>query len=650
MTARGTLTPPGDATKKHEGHGHVQARPLVALGALGVVFGDLGTSPLYAMSTLFTMDDGIVKATPSDVYGVISMIFWSITVVISIKYVVFILRADNEGEGGVLALAALVRRHARPGTKRSSLVMLLGVVGASLFYGDSVITPAVSVLSAIEGLSVPAPELAQYVVPLAMTVITLLFLGQRLGTHFVGRFFGPVMVVWFVSIGALGLEGIINDPAILKALLPTYAALFIVQDPLIAFIAMGAVVLSITGAEALYADMGHFGASAIRRAWFGLAMPALLLNYMGQGALVLDHPEAASDSFFLLAPSWAQLPMVILATLATVIASQAVISGAFSVSRQAERLGYLPRLTVRHTSERSEGQIYVPSVNWILYGGVMILLVVFPASEKLATAYGLAVTGTFLITTALFLVFAQAAWHWSPRMLLLVGIPLVWLEGTYFVANLAKLFHGGWLPLLIATLVGVTMLTWQRGRIIVTNRRLEMEGPISDFVDWVKKEHVDHVAGTAVFLHPTKLTAPLALRENAEFNHVLHKEVFIVTATPQDVPHVPAEDRIRMDPLGDPYDHITHLELHFGFSDDQDVPEALREAQRQGIPIDPDRAFYFISRITIHRGSAPPNGKVSMSGWRKRLFIGLSHNAANPAEYFRLPAERTVVMGAQIHI
>ncbi|QQS01956.1 MAG: KUP/HAK/KT family potassium transporter [Austwickia sp.] len=551
-------------------------------------------------------------------------------------------RRRRPGEGGILALAALARRHSRPGGRRFKLVMILGVLGACLFYGDSVITPAVSVLSAVEGLSVPAPGLAHYEVPLAMLVITVLFLGQRYGTSRVGILFGPVMVVWFTTLAVLGVVNVGHDPAILKAVSPTYAIAFVVADPIVAFIAMGAVVLSITGAEALYADMGHFGAMPIRRAWFFLVMPALLANYMGQGALILDHPDAAKNSFFLLAPEWFRLPLVALATLATVIASQSVISGAFSVSRQAERLGYLPRLTVKHTSERTEGQIYVPGINWILYVGVMVLLLAFPASEKLATAYGLAVTGTFILTTVLFLVYADAAWGWSRTKLLLVALPLAWLEGTYFLANLAKLFHGGWLPLVIAAAVGTIMFTWQAGRIIVTRKRLALEGPMPEFVEWAERQHLTNVEGTAVFLHPTTETAPLALRENALVNHILHERIFIVATVPEDVPHVPLEHQVTMDHHEG---HITHLTVHFGFSDDEDIPAALAAAQRGGLDIDAENAFYFVSRISVHRG-----GDSRMAGWRKAIFLGLTHNAADPTAYFRLPEARTVVLGSRVLI
>ena len=616
----------------------------LALGALGVVFGDIGTSPLYAVQTVFSIDHNAVQTTPSDVYGVISLVFWSITLVVSVKYVVFVLRADNDGEGGVMALAALARRSVRPGGRRFGLVMLLGVLGASLFYGDSVITPAISVMSAIEGLAVPAPGLAHLVVPLGAVIITGLFVVQRYGTQLVGRFFGPVMVLWFAVLGVLGVGQVVRDPAILRGLSPSYAVLFVVDRPFVAFVAMGAVVLSITGAEALYADMGHFGRSPIRRAWFFVVFPCLTLNYLGQGALLLKEPTSARSPFFLMAPAWAQIPLVVLATLATVIASQAVISGAYSVSRQAERLGFLPRLTVRHTSKVERGQIYVPAVNWTLFVGVLILLVTFRSSARLATAYGLAVTGTFLITTTLFLLLAESAWGWSRGRLLLLGIPLFVLELTYFAANLTKVVHGGWLPILIALLVATVMLTWQRGRTLVTQRRVEMEGPLAPFVEWLASERVTQVPGTAVFLHTDKDTTPLALRENATFNHVLHEHVLIVTTRSANVPVVGPDDRFEMDPLGDPYDAIDHLTMSFGFQEDQDVPRALAQAREAGlIDIDPVEAYYFLSRISIQRGRGS-----EMPAWRKRLFVGLAHNAASPIEYFHLPEDRTVAMGAAV--
>ncbi|MEW1955437.1 potassium transporter Kup [Terrabacter sp. NPDC080008] len=618
----------------------------LTVGALGVVFGDIGTSPLYALQTVFSIDHNMVATTPGDVFGVISLVFWSVTLIVSVKYVVFILRADNDGEGGVMALAALARTAVRPGGRRFGLVMLLGVLGASLFYGDSVITPAISVMSAIEGLGVSSPGVAHLVVPVGAVIITLLFAGQRFGTELVGRFFGPIMALWFAVLAVLGGAQVVRDPSVIAGLSPHYAVLFVVEHPVVAFVAMGAVVLSITGAEALYADMGHFGRAPIRRGWFLVVFPALTLNYLGQGALILKDPSTAESPFFHLAPDALGIPLVVLSTAATIIASQAVISGAYSVSRQAERLGYLPRLTVRQTSHRERGQIYVPAVNWTLYVGVMALLLLFGSSERLATAYGLAVTGTFLITTTLFLIHAQAAWGWSRRRLLLLGIPLAALELTYFAANLTKITHGGWLPLVIATLVATVMLTWQRGRGIVTDRRIEMEGPLDPFIEWLHTNPVDKVPGTAVFLHPGKLSTPLALRENATFNHVIHELVLIVSISSENVPFVDDAERIELDHLGDPYDAITHLTLRFGFQEEQDVPRALALCRRQEIvDVDPDTAYYFLSRISLERGAA-----TTMPPWRKRLFLALAHNAASPTGYFKLPEDRTVSMGATVSI
>ncbi|MDT7776230.1 MAG: system potassium uptake protein, partial [Pseudonocardiales bacterium] len=460
----------------------------LALGALGIVFGDIGTSPLYAVQTVFSIDNNAVSPAPDDVYGVVSLIFWSVTVIVTIKYVSFILRADNDGEGGIMALAALVRSVSVTSARRASIALALGVLGASLFYGDSLITPAISVLSAVEGLEVARPDLAQAVLPIGIAILTLLFVVQRWGTHLIGRLFGPVMVLWFVTIAVLGVPHILAHPGVLRGLSPTYIVSFVAGHPLTAFLAMGAVVLVITGAEALYADMGHFGRLPIRVAWFVLVWPALVLNYLGQAALILNDPGAVANPFYLLAPDWARLPLVILATAATVIASQAVISGAFSVSRQAVRLGFLPHLTVRHTSTRESGQIYVPAVNWLLFGGVLVLMVAFRSSSRLATAYGLAVTGTLLLTTALFLIYAATAWQWARWKLVLAAVVFGGIELTFLAANLTKIVHGGWLPLVIAAVVVTVMTTWQRGRRIVTARRVDVEGPLPEFIDKLNAE------------------------------------------------------------------------------------------------------------------------------------------------------------------
>ncbi|GAA1789147.1 potassium transporter Kup [Nostocoides veronense] len=623
-------------------HPHGPGWTLV-LAALGVVFGDIGTSPLYAMQTVFTIDDGLVKPTSDNIYGVISVTFWAILLIVSLKQLMFILRADNDGEGGILSLAYLTRGAVKPGSRRFSLVMLLGVFGASLFFGDSLITPAISVLSAVEGLKVPGPGLAEYVLPIGLAIIVGLFAVQRFGTHLVGRFFGPVMVVWFLTLAALGIPHIIADPHVLGALSPHHAVAFAFRHPFIAFIAMGAVVLAVTGAEALYADMGHFGRVPIVRAWFFLVFPCLTINYLGQAQQILHHLETATSPFFHLAPDWLSIPLVILATLATIIASQAVISGAYSVARQAERLGYLPRLTVRHTSEHESGQIYIPVVNWLLFAGVIGLMVFFQASEKLATAYGVAVTMDLMLTTTLFCVYAGAKLKWARWQTLAFALVFGLIEFNFFAGNVAKVLHGGWLPLLVAGTLCTVMLTWRRGQQLVTERRTKLEGPLLPYLDVLHSAELAHVPGTAIFLHPNAETTPLALRENADFNRVIHSSVVIVSTKVSNVPHVAPERRVTMDDLGDPYDHITHVTLHFGFQDDQDVPAGLALAVEQGLDASLDDAVYFVSRITVHRSDRP-----GMAQWRKRLFVGLAHNAATPVEYFRLPIGRTVVMGAQV--
>ena len=638
--------PPGGGNRDHPA-AHSGGLFGLALGALGVAFGDIGTSPLYAVQTVFSIDDGVVKPTVADVYGVASLIFWSITIVVSVKYITFVLRADNDGEGGVMALAALVRTVAGDTARRAHIALILGVLGASLFYGDSLITPAISVLSAVEGLEVAQPNLAHAILPIGIVILAVLFAGQRFGTHRVGRAFGPVMVIWFVTLAVLGVPHIVEHPGVLLGLSPTFAVAFLLDHPFTAFIAMGAVVLAITGAEALYADMGHFGRRPIRVAWFGLVFPALIINYLGQAALIINDPAAVSNPFYLLAPGWARWPLVVLATVATVIASQAVISGAFSVSRQAVRLGYLPHLTVRHTSSVESGQIYVPAVNWLLFAGVLVIMVVFESSSRLATAYGVAVTGTLVINTTLFLMFAAIAWRWATWKLVLGAVVFGGVELIFLSANLAKIVEGGWLPLLVAALVVTVMTTWQRGRKIITARRVDVEGPLSEFVDRLDAGDIPRVPGTAVFPHPTKLTAPLALRANVEFNHVLHERVVIVSVMSENVPHVPPDERVALDELGRPDDGIVHVSARFGFQDEQDLPQVLRQASglSDELDIDPDSASYFLSRMTIERGRQP-----GMSGWRKRMFIGLSHNAANPAAYFCLPVDRTVVMGSRIEL
>jgi len=547
----------------------------------------------------------------------------------------------------VLALAALMRRLTGGRGRLTAVVLLLGVVGASLFYGDSVITPAISVLSAVEGVKVATPSLSSAVLPIAAAIVVVLFVVQRWGTHRVGRLFGPVMIIWFLMLAVIGLPQIIAHPAVLRGLSPTYIVTFVSAHPYTAFLAMGAVVLAITGAEALYADMGHFGRPPIRRAWFAVVFPALTINYLGQGALILHRPAAVGNPFFLLVPSWGRIPMVVLATMATVIASQAVISGAFSVSRQAVRLGLLPHLTVRQTSTRESGQIYVPAVNWLLFAAVLVVMFGFGSSSRLATAYGVAVTGTLLITTALFLIVARTSWNWPVWKLLLIGVVFGGTEVTFFAANLTKITHGGWLPLLIAAALVTVMTTWQRGRDIVTARRIELEGPLDWFIQDLHHDPVQRVPGTAVFPHLSKETTPLALRANVAYNQVLHERVIIVTVKSENVPHVDSADRLAVDNLGDSEDGIVHLTACYGFQDDQDIPAILRAARNHDteLDIDPDTAFYFLSRITLERGT-----DHALRSWRKRLFIALAHNAASPAHYFCLPDDRTIVMGFHVEL
>jgi KUP system potassium uptake protein len=648
--ADGADRPPpktGKAKQAEERHGGGAGGLLLA--ALGIVFGDIGTSPLYALQTVFAIDGGIVRPTQADVYGVISMMFWSITLIVSIKYISVLMRADNNGEGGVMALTALARRlYASRGGKATPLVVL-GILGVSLFYGDSLITPAISVLSAVEGVRVAAPALGHVVVPVAAVILAVLFAAQRFGTGKVGALFGPVMLLWFGALAVAGIAGIVARPGVLVGLSPTYAVSFVAGHPFIAFVAMGAIVLVITGAEALYADMGHFGRPPIRRAWFFVVFPALVLNYLGQASLILRHTESTKNPFFLLFPTWAQLPMVVLATGATVIASQAVISGAFSLSRQAVQLGLLPPVTVRQTSEHEGGQIYLPGVNALLFVGVMVVMLTFRSAERLATAYGVSVTGALVIDTVLMLVVARVLWHWQPWKLALAAVAFGGVELTFLSANLSKVLHGGWLPLVIAVLVFTVMTTWRRGREIVGGNRRVQEGSLSEFVDDVNERGLPRVPGTAVFPHPGKETTPLALRANVQHNGVLHENVLIVSASAESVPHVTAEDRFTLDHLGYDNDHIQHLSIHFGFSDEPDIPAALRQASAEGVldaeQADVADASYFLSRGPIRRTKGH-----GMAQWRKVLFLVLARNAADPTAYFGLPVDRTVTMGSPVDV
>ena len=638
------LVPPTPAEQLAKGHGALGG---LALAALGVVFGDIGTSPLYALQTVFSTNHNAVEPTIEDVYGVISMVFWAITIVVSYGYAFLMMRADNEGEGGILSLVALLRRKLVDRPKLIAVTMVMGMMGAALFYGDSVITPAISVMSAVEGLSVVNEGFESLVLPLSVLVLASLFSVQRFGTAAVGRFFGPIMTVWFLTIAILGLPHLAQHPEILTAISPHHAIAFAISRPGIAFIAMGAVVLTVTGVEALYADMSHFGAKPIRLAWFGLVFPCLTVCYMGMGAMILGDPTTVDNPFFKMAPAWGRIPLVILATMATVIASQAVISGAFSVSRQAVRAGILPRLKVTHTSKEEGGQIYIGSINWILFVGVLVLIGVFQSSEALASAYGLAVTGTLLLEITIFLLLAHFVWRAHPLKIALAVFLILGIELVFFLANLAKIFHGGWLPLLIATAVVTVMMTWRQGAASVHARRSAIEGPLSEFIEHVHEQNIPRVPGLAVFPHPNRETTPLSLRQNMEFNGVLHEHIAIVTIENANVPHIRHVDRASVDDLGYEDDGIIHITYKVGFNDSQDVPRALHWAkdQKPEMDLDPDAAHYFVSSLQFTRKDVP-----TLPKWRRSLFLWLTSVAANRADVFHLPPERTIVMGGQLEM
>ncbi len=627
------------------------ARGALELGALGVVFGDIGTSPLYTVQTVFSPSDPHrVPVTTQNVYGVISLIFWAVVTIVMVTYVLLVMRADNDGEGGIMALITLIRRRGAPSRRRVALVLAaLGIFGASLFFGDSMITPAISVLSAIEGAQIAAPSVGDFVLPITAVILLGLFFLQRFGTNAVGRLFGPVMALWFAVIAAWGIKGTVSNPAILKALSPTYAVTFLFGHFGTAFFSLAAVVLAVTGAEALYADMGHFGRGPITRAWIFLVFPACILNYLGQGALVLSDPaKAISNPFFLLVEGWARIPMVILAAAATVIASQAVISGAFSVTQAAAQIGYLPRVRIEHTSEEQVGQIYVPWINWALCAAVLALVFTFRSSTALAYAYGVAVTGTITITTLLFLYIVRSQWN-KPLWLVSLGGLLLAVDLLFFAANLTKLPHGAWLPLAIGIAVYTVLTTWQKGRQLVSHQRALDEGSLREFIDDLhsRKPPLLRVPGTAIFLNRGKETAPLALRANVEHNEVLHDHVLILAVETVPVPHVADDKRLEIDDLGYKDDRIYHVTARFGYMDTPRVPPLLpliRAAGEEG-KLEGGKVSYFLSTIEVRRGDTP-----GMSRWRKRLFIATTRLTADAAEYFQLPRDRTVIMGSRIEL
>jgi KUP system potassium uptake protein len=628
------------------------SRAVLALGALGVVYGDIGTSPLYAEQVTFGFK-ATQHVTPTGAYGIVSLIFWSLAVMVSIKYAGFIMRAHNRGDGGIMALAALVRRNK---VVHATALVTLGIFGASLFFGDGMITPAISVLSAVSGLEIAAPGVTHLIVPISIVILVGLFVLQRKGTGTVGWLFGPVTLVWFLSIAVIGIPEIAKHPDVLQALSPTWGARFFLDHGFQAFLTLGGVVLCVTGAEALYADRGHFGPGPIRMAWFSIVWPAVMINYMGQAAWILDHPNAASpkhyssfNPFFSVVPHWFQLPEVVLATAATVIASQAVISGSYTVARQAMQLGYLPRLKIVHTSEM-EGQIYVPIVNWILAGGVLALVLIFQNSNGLANAYGVAVTGTFVLNTVLFLFVARALWHTPKWRLALLGALFLTVEVSFFLANIAKLFHGAWLPLAAGLACSAVMLTWRKGQVIVTRNRIKQEGELSDFLDQLSaaKPPIVRVPGTAVFLNASGDTTPLALRSLVEHTHALADKVLIVSVVSRSVPHMTRDRLFSAKRIGRGRCQVMHVVVRTGYRDTTKIPDLLQLARKSGYlerNLDLEGASYFISRMTITDGGEP-----DMAVWRKKLFLLMARNAASPIEHFGLPIERTVLMGSQVSL
>ncbi|QFZ82124.1 MULTISPECIES: potassium transporter Kup [Variovorax] len=610
------------------------------VGAIGVVYGDIGTSVLYAVKEVF--GHGHVPFTVENVYGILSMFFWTLTVIVSIKYVVLVLRADNEGEGGLVAMLALASQAVTDKPRLRQLLLIVGIFGTSLFYGDGVITPAISVLSAVEGLEVVSPHFKHYVIPITLVVLFCLFAVQKRGTAGIGKFFGPITLAWFAAIAVLGVWQIAHHPEIIKALNPWFALKFIWDNPGTSFILLGAMVLCVTGAEALYADLGHFGKKPIRIAWFSVVMPALTLNYLGQGALLLENPEAVKNPFFMMAPEWALIPLVLLATLSTVIASQALITGAFSVTRQVIQLGYLPRLNIEHTSVRTAGQIYIPLVNWGLFVAIVLAVVMFRTSSSLAAAYGIAVTTDMLITTIL--TFFVIRYAWKLPLALCIGATAIFfvVDFLFFASNLLKLFEGGWFPLLIGGAVFTLMITWKEGRRLMGEAQHADAIDLKSFLGSVFMSPPARVDGTAVFLTAEPGVVPNALLHNLKHNKVLHEQNMFVTVRNHEVPWIPMDKRIEIDALGN---HCWQVIVHYGFKNDIDLPRALDNARMRGCQLEPMTTSYFLSRDVV----IPTLGS-GMAPWREKLFAQMHHNASGAAAFLGLPNNAVVELGSKIEI
>jgi KUP system potassium uptake protein len=613
----------------------------LSVGALGVVYGDIGTSPLYTVQLIFSGDHPMAPS-PVRVYGALSLIFWALALIVTLKYVLLILRVDNHGEGGIMALVALIERVVK--SRRKTGLVMVGVLGASLFYGDGMLTPAISVVSAVSGLKVASPALATQIVPFSLVILIGLFTLQRFGTGAVGGLFGPVMVVWFVVLGALGIREVAMNPAIVRALSPTYAGAFIADDPKMGFLSLGSVFLAVTGAEAIYADMGHFGRKAITRAWLLLAFPALILNYMGQGALILSHPKTIVNPFFLLVPGGqsGQKAMVVLATVATVIASQAVISGAFSVTQQVIQLGFLPRMTIKHTSKRIIGQIYIPMVNWLLLAAVIGLVLTFRSPTGLANAYGIALSAIFATNTFLAFVVFRTLWHKPLWMVIPAASLFITVELTFFAANLTKLLSGGWFPLVVGAIFFTMLTTWHRGRLILAKAMREGRVSLRRYINHMIDEPPNRIPGTAVFLTTSLETVPTALLNNAEHNGIVHERVILVKLHTVGVPHVDDANRVSIEKLRLGFIAIT---ARYGYQDEPDVVQALRLARRQGLEIDLKHTSYYVDHVTIL-----PTGHTKLAGWRKRLFALLYQNSTPIARSYHIPPDRVFEVGAYVEI
>ena len=616
------------------------ALAALTLAAVGVVYGDIGTSPLYALKEVFA--HGRVPLTPGNILGILSLVFWTLTVVVSLKYVTLILRADNNGEGGLIAMLALATQAVKHKPELRRRLLVLGIFGTAIFFGDGVITPAISVLSAVEGLEVAAPQLHRFVVPITLLILTGLFAAQRFGTAVVGRLFGPITLVWMAVLALLGVQHIADNPAVLVALSPHHALGFLFGHPGIAFVALGSVVLCVTGAEALYADLGHFGKTPIRWAWFAVVMPALLLNYFGQGAMLLQHPEKARNPFFEMAPQWALFPLIGLATLATVIASQALITAAFSVTKQAVQLGYMPRLRVLHTSVRDTGQIYVPFVNWALYGCVVFAVVVFGSSSALASAYGIAVTIDMTITTVMTFFVIRYAWKLPLWVCVAATGTFFAVDVVFLAANVVKVLEGGWFPLLIGAGMCTLMLTWKAGRRLMAQRMRDEAMDLKEFLESLFLAPPVRVQGTAVFLSAEAGATPFALLHNLKHNKVLHEQNLFVSVRHHEVPWVDFDRRCEVQSLGHDCWQVT---LHFGFKNEPDVPEALKMLTASGVHLDAMDTSYFLSRDTV-----VPTFGGGMALWREKLFASMHRNAAAAADFLRLPANRIVELGTKIEI